>query len=722
MTPDDNAQLSTSATSVDVAMRPAAGRRFSIALGMLVLVAVVGVLLVISWVSEERDRALRTWQDKLTIVAESRAAAVGDWVASQRDVVGALGRDDIVRLYLSDIVSLERNPDLDDVPAQTQYLANMLEVVAGRTDFSTPALGPKVPANVARTGRAGIAILNQKMDVVVATAGLPALTPEMRGFIAGQIGASEAAVFGPYLASGHDEPSMIFAAPVSGVQDDQKNGLIVGVRPVGEQLEALLQQPGTTERTAEAMLLDTRAAAVRYLSLLSDGTNGLSRSRALDTPGLAAAYAVQNPGGFGLYRDYRDMQVLVASRIVPGTDWVIAYKIDRDEALGASDARLTRLLAILLLAIALAAAGIIAAWRHGASRRATESAVQFRDLAARYEAQAKFIRKLTDTQPNTIFIVDADDRVTFANARLAQVTGTGHTEELVGKTLAGVFGPAVARRYARGVREAFSEETSISRIDRVQSAEDMSGLGERVLQAQFVHLPATELAGAGVLIVEQDITDAISERERNERLLEQLSATLLAIVDRRDPYAAHQSARVADVASAVASEMALDEVLIDTVNKAASLMNIGKILVPRSILLKNGPLTGQESDKVRRSLVTGVDLLADVEFAGPVFETLRQTHTQFEGAGDAGNLLGPDMLVTARIVAVANAFVGMVSPRAHRPGMSFDDAVQVLIDGSGSRYDLGVVGALINRLDNRGGRQDWSNFSDPPPGIQGVVN
>lgn len=722
MTPNDNTHASVPEPSRGARLTPGAGGRFSIAFGILALVAVAGVLLVFSWVSGERDRALRTWQDKLTIVAESRAAAVGDWVASQRDVIGALGRDDVVRLYLADIVSLERNPDLDDVPAQTQYLANLLEVTAGRTGFTAPPLGSDIPANVARTGRAGIAILDSNMDVVVATTGLPAQTSEMRGFIAGQIGAGGVAMFGPFRIAGHDELSMAFTAPVQGIQDDQKNGLIVGIRPVGVQLQGLLQQPGTTEQTAEAMLLDTRAAAVRYLTALSDGTSGLSRSRALDTPGLAAAYAVQNPGGFGVYRDYRDVSVLVASRVVPGTDWVIAYKVDREEALGAADSRLTRLLAILLLAIALAAAGIVAAWRHGASRRASESAAQYRDMAARYEAQAKFIRKLTDAQPNTIFIVDADDRVTFANARLAQVVGVGQTEELVGKTLGGVFGPAAARRYARGVREAFAEEASVSRIDRVQPESDPQARGERVLQAQFVYLPATELAGAGVLIVEQDITDAISERERNERLLEQLSATLLAIVDRRDPYAAHQSARVADVACAVAHEMNLDDVLVDTVGKAASLMNIGKILVPRSILLKNGPLTAPESDKVRRALVTGVELLAEVEFAGPVFETLHQTHTQFDGTGDRENLVEPEMIVTARIVAVANAFVGMVSPRAHRPGMSFDDAVQVLLDGSGSRYDLGVVGALINRLDNRGGRQDWSNFSDPPPGIQGVVS
>lgn len=689
-----------------------------IALGVLGLAAIAGVVLVFAWVSGERDRALRSWQDKLSIVAESRAAAVGDWIAGQREIVGALGRDDIVRLYLGDILAVERDPALDDAPAQTQYLANLLEVTAGRTGFSGPTVGPDVGANVPRIGKAGIAILDSDMAVIVATRGLPPQTPDLRSFIAGQMEASGTAMFGPFPGAADNEPSMAFAAPVTGVQDDVQAGLVVGVRPVAKELFGLLAQPGVTEDTAEALLLASAAAAVRYLSPLADGTPALDRSRALNTPDLAAAYAVQNPGGFGVFQDYREVPVLVASRAVPGTDWVIAYKVDRSEALGATDRRLTRLLAILMLAIALVAAGIVAAWRHGASRRAAEAAYRYRKLAARYEGQARFIRKLTDTQPNTIFIADADDRVTFANARLAQEAGAGAPEELVGKTLSGVFGPAGARRYARGVREAFGEEASLSRIDRIDDGETGQ---ERVLQTQFVHLPASEHAASGVLVVEQDITAAISERERNERLLEQLADTLLAIVDQRDPYAADQSARVADVASALAHEMSLDDVLVDTVDKAASLMNIGKISIPRSLLLKNGPLTGEESAKVARALAAGVELLADVEFAGPVVETLRQTRAHVDGTGAPADLAGDDILVTARIVAVANAFVGMVSPRAHRPGMSFDDAVRVLLDQSGSRFDLSVVGALINRLDNRGGRAEWAAFSEPPPGIHGVI-
>lgn len=377
---------------------------------------------------------------------------------------------------------------------------------------------------------------------------------------------------------------------------------------------------------------------------------------------------------------------------------------------------------ILLLAISLAALGILAAWRHSASRQAEVAASRYRELADHFEQQVNFIRKLTDTQPNAIFIVDRNDRLTFANTWLAQTVGARDPGELLGKTLAGVFGPAAARRYAQNVRGAFDEESNLRSVDRV-GGPDRPGPAEDecVLQTQFVHLPATEQVAAGVLIVEQDISAAIAERERNERLLQQLADTLLAIVDRRDTYAAHQSARVALVATAIAEEMCLDPMLVDTVHKAASLMNVGKILVPRALLMKNGKLSDDEIDRIRHALGAGVDLLAGVEFDGPVVETLRQTHAQVDGHVDTAGLGGDEILVTAKIVAVANAFVGMVSPRAHRPSMTFDVAVQHLLNDSGARFDLGVVGALINRLDNRGGRSTWSNFSVPPPGIHGIV-
>jgi len=69
------------------------------------------------------------------------------------------------------------------------------------------------------------------------------------------------------------------------------------------------------------------------------------------------------------------------------------------------------------------------------------------------------------------------------------------------------------------------------------------------------------------------------------------------------------------------------------------------------------------------------------------------------------------MLLSARVIAVANAFVALVSARAHRAGLGFDAAVDTLLKETGSAFDRRVVAALISVLDNRGGRADWVDFA-----------
>ena len=118
--------------------------------------------------------------------------------------------------------------------------------------------------------------------------------------------------------------------------------------------------------------------------------------------------------------------------------------------------------------------------------------------------------------------------------------------------------------------------------------------------------------------------------------------------------------------------------------------------------------------RIRDSLQTTANLLAGIEFDGPVVETLRQLQEHWDGSGGPNGLKGDNILLAARVVAVANAFVAMVSPRAYRPGVEFDRAVETLLSQVGRAFDRRVVAALVNYLDNRGGRQRWADFARGP--------
>jgi PAS domain S-box-containing protein len=400
--------------------------------------------------------------------------------------------------------------------------------------------------------------------------------------------------------------------------------------------------------------------------------------------------------------------VLLTARSVDGAPWTLLYKVDREEALADSDARRQRLLIAFFLIIGVVSTALVAVWFHASSRRAGEAATRYRLLAERHDRQQRFLTLVTDSQPNDIAVIDERGIVRFGNQRLADAARLS-VPDLAGKALASLFGPIAARQIEALNRRALDSAEPVSEVHPVEA----DG-ATRIVQSR--HIPLGEAFGLprSVLLVNEDITDAVSEREKRARSLRDLVRTLLSVVDRRDPYSAHHSTRVSDVARATAEESGLAPALIETVEIAGSLMNLGKIFVPPELLMANRPLTAMEKSLIHESVLTSADLLEGVSFEGPVVETLRQMLETIDGAGKPKGLKGEEILKTARICAVANAFVGMVSARAYRTGLDFDTAIDLLLKDAGKRFDRSVIAALINHLDNHGGRERWAPFRTSP--------
>ena len=675
--------------------------------GLLILATAIGVLLVFRFVDQERDRNLRAWQQRLGIVADSRAAEIDKWVARQTEEIATLTRNPSVQLFLTEFDLAGGDPaGVTDAAGQIEYLQNFLVVTADRAGFTAPILGPDVAANVERASPAGLAIVDtQGRPLAVTPAFQPPRLPADRGV--GPEGTAQ-----DLFLDRSGAPAMGFYAPVYSIQADAgpgaEIGYVVGVRQVAGALFPLLEQPGAIERSLEALLLRAGDNLVEYLSPRADGSAALTRPLAMNTPALAGAMALREPGSFGIYRDYRDTEVLVTGRALDAMPWVVAIKVDRGEALAASESRLTRLLVGLLLAIALAAAAIVAVWRHGASRRAAKAAQLYRLTADALEQQRNLLKLVTDSQPTSIFILDESGTYRFANKVAAETAGIS-SDDLLGKSLSAVIGPASAQRYLALNEEALDAGDARSRTARVNGQAQ-----ERVLISEHIPMSATTALPKSVLVVERDITAEVTERERRERTLEHLVQSLVNVVDRRDPYAAEHSLRVGRLSKLIAAEMGLDDVECETARFAGALMNVGKILVPESLLTRDTVLSEAERKQIQDGINATAELLAEVEFSGPVIETLRQSQERFDGRGWPRGLEGDEILLSARITAVANAFVGMVSARAHRPGLSVESVTSELLNEAGAAYDRRVVAALVNYLDNKGGRDDWQTDARPP--------
>ena len=105
-------------------------------------------------------------------------------------------------------------------------------------------------------------------------------------------------------------------------------------------------------------------------------------------------------------------------------------------------------------------------------------------------------------------------------------------------------------------------------------------------------------------------------------------------------YASGHSQRVGQLSRALAEELVLSELEIETAETAGSLMNFGKMLVSRQILTKTVALTTEELQRVRDGIMTSADILSMIDFVGPVVPTLRQVLERMDGTGAPKNLKG----------------------------------------------------------------------------------
>ncbi|SLN28241.1 HD domain-containing phosphohydrolase [Oceanibacterium hippocampi] len=687
-------------------------------IGGLILIAAVLVGAFFSWrfVESERARELQQWQVRLGLVADSRAAAVEQWLDDRRGTLRDLVENASVQLYLTEL-SLARDGGgrAGGAGAESEYLANLLEVVAERDGYTAPVVGPRVNANVARVGQAGLGLTDADGNLLVATRDMPPMTTALREAMARAAGGEAAFVDIHENAAGN--LSLGFVLPVFAVQESAAGsrvvGFAVGLRLLGDGFFRLLDQPGETAESAETFLVRKDGAMIVYLTPLRDGTPAMKRRLAADSADLAAARLVADRGGFTLTRRYDGTPVLATGRALAGAPWYLVRMIARDEALAAVEQRLDTILIVLFASIIGVAIAIFAVWRHGSSVRAHAMAGDYRAMAERLEEYSDFLRIVTDRQPTAIAVVDGEDRFTFANAGAAAGAGIGQ-EDMIGMRLRQVIGPVMARDIEETNAAVRGDGHARTVTRRIAAEENDDGSGERIVLREHRPLGESAQKRGRILIVEHDITELVVERERREQVMRDLVSTLVTLVDRRDPFSADQSRRVVEVAAAIATELEVDETTAQTIDIAARLMNLGKLLVPSNLLTKLGALDDDEKQLIRDSILQTGDLLAGLDFRLPVVETLREVQEHWDGTGYPNGREGERILIAARIIAVANAFVGMVSPRAYRSGMDFSTACDVLSANGGRRFDRRVVSALVYVLENRGGRERWAYFSEPP--------
>ena len=179
---------------------------------------------------------------------------------------------------------------------------------------------------------------------------------------------------------------------------------------------------------------------------------------------------------------------------------------------------------------------------------------------------------------------------------------------------------------------------------------------------------------------------------------ERVIVALARAVEAKDLHTEDHTERVGHAARKLGVAVGLEGALLDDLYWGGIIHDIGKIGVPDAILLKPGALTPEEWEIMRSHVLIGEEIARPLRSAANLLPIIRHHHERIDGRGYPDGLVGEKIPITARVVAICDAFDAMVSDRPYRPGLKPSEAASVLRDGAGTQWDQELVSLYVSQL------------------------
>ncbi|MDA8124952.1 MAG: response regulator [Deltaproteobacteria bacterium] len=246
----------------------------------------------------------------------------------------------------------------------------------------------------------------------------------------------------------------------------------------------------------------------------------------------------------------------------------------------------------------------------------------------------------------------------------------------------------------------------------------MSANGDRSMMRRLLYMGA-----AGYLVkpfnpeqivitVERLLSDhfliLLKERERldtEQRMMLASITSLITALEARDPYTRGHSETVAQLAVKMGQRMHIDAEDLERLDIAARLHDIGKIGVPDHILLKPDRLTDAEFAIIRQHPATGTSILSVIPSLKPILPVILHHHERFDGKGYPDGLKGSQIMLWARMTAVADTYHALTSDRPYRRGMGHEQAMKIIAAVRGTQLCPDCVDAFRESLPGNACRQ-----------------
>lgn len=272
---------------------------------------------------------------------------------------------------------------------------------------------------------------------------------------------------------------------------------------------------------------------------------------------------------------------------------------------------------------------------------------------------------------------------------IIRITGSPETAQITG-LVAGLLGSAVAAllwslTYERRLHEL------IRAMDRglpVDGHDANGDLPDRLLEEVVLAWQRALVA------LDERAHEKREEARRSYEALTGLIRMMAKAVDERVAYLRGHSERVARYAEAIARDMGIAEEHVERIRLAALLHDIGILGVEDNVALKETPLSPEEFEIVKAHTVKGAAILRPIGMLHDLIPGVELHHESLDGMGYPYGLKGEEIPLMARIIAVADSFDAMTTPRPYQAAMNADYVLEILGRLAGKRYDSSVVAAL----------------------------
>jgi diguanylate cyclase (GGDEF)-like protein len=204
-----------------------------------------------------------------------------------------------------------------------------------------------------------------------------------------------------------------------------------------------------------------------------------------------------------------------------------------------------------------------------------------------------------------------------------------------------------------------------------------------------------------VIVFDEELVVSMGPEQRIERLEEEsyvrMVQLLASAVDARDPYTQQHSRRVAAFAVKLGEALELAPDRIERIETAALLHDVGKIGVPDAVLRKGSRLTDAEYEMVKEHPALASRILRAIP-RSEILPWITGHHEKWDGTGYPEGLLGEQIPLEARILAICDAYDAMTSERPYRGAMEAEEALQELLLGAGQQFDPELTAAFVRAV------------------------